>query len=103
MNRYLGGLQGAGHQRGHAADITQDSLAADVGPPGQVSEDTGDHLVELLAVGGQLSHQSLKAASLGAQSGLKTTQSVANETPFRAHLELRVTLAAVLTLLTTSP
>lgn len=69
--RYLGGLQGAGHQRRHTADVSEDFLAADVGPPGQVPQDAGDHLMELLAVGGQLSHQSLEAALLRAQSGLK--------------------------------
>ena len=61
---YLGGLQGAGHQCRNTADVSQHSLAADVGPPGQVPEDAGNHLVKLLAVGGQLGHQSLEAALL---------------------------------------
>ncbi len=62
--RYLRGLQGAGHQCRHTADVSEDSFAADVGPPGQIPQDAGDHLMELLAVGGQLGHQSLKAALL---------------------------------------
>lgn len=68
---YLGGLQGAGHQGGHTADVSEDFLAADVGPPRQIPQDAGDHLVQLLAVWGQLGHQSLEAALLRAQSGLK--------------------------------
>lgn len=47
---YLGGLQSAGDQGRDAADVSENPLAADVCPPGQVPQDAGDHLVELLAI-----------------------------------------------------
>lgn len=71
---YLSGLQGAGHQCRHAADVSEDSLAADIGPPWQVPQDAGHHLMQLLIIRGQLGHQSLQGALLGAQSGLEDDQ-----------------------------
>lgn len=47
---YLGGLQGARHQSRHTAYVSEDSLAANVGPPGQVPQDAGHHLMKLLTV-----------------------------------------------------
>lgn len=61
---YLGGLQGTGHQCGHTANVSEHSLAADVSSPGEVPQDAGDHLMKLLAVRGQLGHQSLEGALL---------------------------------------
>lgn len=64
VSHYLGGLEGTGHQCRNAADVSENFLAGDIGPPGQVPQDAGDYLMKFLTVRGQLGHQSLETALL---------------------------------------